>query len=69
MPKIDFKALFDTLPSPYMVLDRELRYVEVNRAYAETLARARGELIGRHLFEAFPDDGESGRLLRASYSR
>ena len=69
MPKIDFKALFDTLPSPYMVLDRELRYVEVNRAYAETLARARGELIGRHLFEAFPDDGESGRLLRASFER
>lgn len=69
MQKIDFKALFDVLPSPYMVLDRELRYVEVNRAYTETLARTREELIGRKIFEAFPDDGESGRLLRASFQR
>ena len=66
---IDFKALFDTLPSPYMVLDRELRYVEVNQAYVETLARPREALIGRKIFEAFPDDGESGRRLRASFAR
>ena len=66
---IDFKALFDTLPSPYMVLDRELRYVEVNQAYAATVARARQDLIGRHIFEAFPDNGDSGRLLRASFQR
>ncbi|MFZ3004631.1 MAG: HWE histidine kinase domain-containing protein [Phenylobacterium sp.] len=69
MQKIDFEALFDTLPSPYMVLDRELRYVEINQAYAATVARARQDLIGRHIFEAFPDDGESGRLLRASFQR
>ncbi|MDO8801063.1 sensor histidine kinase [Phenylobacterium sp.] len=69
MQKIDFEALFDTLPSPYMVLDRELRYVEINQAYAATVARARQDLIGRHIFEAFPDNGESGRLLRASFQR
>ena len=69
LPKIDFHALFDALPSPYMVLDRELRYVEVNQAYVETLGRDRDALLGQLIFEMFPDPGESGRRLRASFAR
>lgn len=66
---IDFAALFGRLPSPYMILDRELRYVEANDAYCATVERPRDALIGVDLFEAFPDDGESGRRLRASLQR
>ena len=38
--RIDFRALFGALPSPYMILDRDLRYVEVNTAYERVLERA-----------------------------
>jgi PAS domain S-box-containing protein len=62
----DFEAVFRTLPSPYMVLDRELRYVEVNEAYCAVTERRRDELIGRKLFEMFPNPGEGGRRLQAS---
>lgn len=67
--RIDFRSLFGALPSPYMILDRDLRYVEVNAAYLQVLEREREDLIGRTVFEAFPDPGEGGRLLRASLER
>ena len=60
---IDFKALFETLPSPYMVLDRDLRYVAMNRAYEDAVRMPRERAIGRNLFELFPDATNSQRLL------
>lgn len=68
-PTIDFARLFRVLPSPYMILDRDLRYVEVNDAYCTVLERRREDLIGAYLFDAFPDPGESGRRLKASLQR
>jgi two-component sensor histidine kinase len=67
--RIDFQALFGLLPSPYMIVDREMRYVEVNEAYLRTLERARDELIGQRLFDVFPNEEEGGRLLKASFDR
>tara|TARA_R110002020_G_scaffold137805_3_gene307443 strand:- start:5732 stop:7213 length:1482 start_codon:yes stop_codon:yes gene_type:complete len=66
---IDFGDVFDSLPSPHMVLDRNHCYVAVNRAYEEVVMRGRDELIGRNLFELFPNDGESGKRLRESFNR
>jgi len=51
-----------------MVLDRELRYVEANAAYEAATFRTRDELIGRHLFDLFPDP-ENGALLETSLRR
>lgn len=67
--RLDFEALFAALPSPYMVLDRRLRYVAANEAYAEVTGRAREDLLGRCIFDLFPNEGESGELLRASFER
>ncbi|WP_421934870.1 sensor histidine kinase [Phenylobacterium sp.] len=69
LQQIDYQALFDVLPSPYMVLDRALRYVAANQAYAQVVGRSREDLLGRNIFDLFPDPGESGRLLRASFER
>lgn len=66
---IDFERLFDVLPSPHMLLDRELCYVAVNKAYEAVTMRRRDELLGRNLFDMFPNDGESGRRLRHSFER
>jgi PAS domain S-box-containing protein len=67
--RLDFEALFGALPSPYMVLDRRFQYVAVNDAYVEATGRSRESLIGGNLFDLFPNDGESGALLRASLER
>jgi PAS domain S-box-containing protein len=67
--RIDFNALFEVLPSPHNILDRELRFVAVNSAYERATGRSREELIGRGMFEAFPNPGEAGRRLNESLNK
>jgi PAS domain S-box-containing protein len=74
MADLDYAALFAATPSPYLVIDLELVIVEVNRAYLRATGRTREELLGKHLFEAFPanpDDPEADgvRNLTASLER
>jgi PAS domain S-box-containing protein len=71
---IDFKSLFDHSPNPYMLLDRELRYVAANQAYLQVTSSRLEHLLGRNLFEAFPNDPDdphnsSARQLRESFER
>jgi PAS domain S-box-containing protein len=67
--RLDFRAMFEVLPSPYMVLDRNLDYVDANPAYCRAVGRSRAELLGRNLFELFPNAGPEGGRLRASFER
>lgn len=69
MTGIDFKALFETLPSPYMVLDEKLHFVAANAAYLAVTMRTMEELQGQFVFDMFPDPGENGRRLAASLAR
>lgn len=69
--RIDYRALFAATPSPYLVLGRDLVIVAVNRAYLLATARTRAELVGRYIFDAFPDnpadpDADGVRNLSAS---
>lgn len=48
--QLDFEAIFDASPNPYMVLDRDLRYVAANQAYLEITTRRREDLIGERLW-------------------
>jgi PAS domain S-box-containing protein len=70
---IDFRAFFDTTPSPYLVLDTDLVIRYVNPAYLQTTGRTSGELIGKHFFDALPprpgspDDPQQN--VKASLSR
>jgi len=66
---IDFKAVFDRLPAPYMMMDHDLTIIEMNPAYLEVTGRTREDIQGRPLFEAFPAQGESRRLLEESLLR
>jgi PAS domain S-box-containing protein len=71
---IDFKALFNLSPNPYMVLDRELRYVAANEAYLRVTASRAEDILGRFVFEAFPNDpndpnNDSTRQVRESFER
>ncbi|MFJ3175349.1 PP2C family protein-serine/threonine phosphatase [Streptomyces roseus] len=55
-PEIDYRALFNATPSPYLVLAPDLVIVAVNEAYLRVTGRSRQELVGQHVFEAFPDN-------------
>lgn len=70
----DFERVFQLLPDPYMVLDHELRYVAASDVYLQTTGTQRESLIGRHIFELFPNDpndpnNPSALMLRASLER
>lgn len=52
-----------------MLLDRDHRFVAVNAAYEAATMRMREELIGRKLFELFPNEGEEGRRLKETFDR
>jgi PAS domain S-box-containing protein len=67
----NFSALFDLLPNPYVVLDRDLQMVGMNEAYLAVTGRTREELTGQEMFKAFPSDPDSGpgRMLRLSFAK
>jgi len=70
-PGIDYQALFAVTPSPCMVLGPDLVLVDVNEAACRGTGRTREDLLGRYLFDAFPDnpadpDADGVRNLHAS---
>uniref|UniRef100_A0AAU3ICB4 SpoIIE family protein phosphatase n=1 Tax=Streptomyces sp. NBC_01393 TaxID=2903851 RepID=A0AAU3ICB4_9ACTN len=73
-PTIDYQALFAVTPSPCMVLDPDLVLADINEAACRVTGRTREDLLGRYLFDAFPDnpadpDADGVRNLRASLHR
>lgn len=54
--QVDFHAAFEALPTGVALLTPALVYVEANPAYLRLAGRRREELIGRYIFEAFPDN-------------
>lgn len=68
---IDFAALFDKSPNPYVILDADLTLVWMNDAYLRATMRERADITGRAMFDAFPSDpaSDSFRLLDGSLRR
>ena len=70
----DFKALFESAPGLYLVLDLEMRIVALTDAYARATRTRREEILGRVVFEAFPDNPNDpgnaiGQTILASFER
>jgi PAS domain S-box-containing protein len=71
---LDFRALFESAPGLYLVLTPDLTIVAVSDAYARATMTRREEIVGRRLFDVFPDNpddpGATGTAnLRASLDR
>jgi signal transduction histidine kinase/CheY-like chemotaxis protein len=66
--------LFEATPGPYLILDPDLVIVAVNDAYLAATMTRRDEIVGRKIFDVFPDNpddpGATGvSNLRASLER
>src|SRR3954451_23536212 len=70
----DFRALFETAPGLYLALDPAFRIVAVTNAYLEATMTKREAIVGRNIFDAFPDNADDPQAsgvanLRASLER
>ncbi|MGE0827881.1 MAG: HWE histidine kinase domain-containing protein [Hyphomonadaceae bacterium] len=69
MDTIDYRGLFEGLPIPHVLMDREHRIVAMNAAYLGVTGRTRDDIIGKTMFEAFPESEERQDMLRRSIER
>lgn len=70
----DYRRIFEAVPGCYLILSPELRITAVSEAYLRATMTERGELLGRELFDAFPDNPQDPTAdgvanLRASLAR
>ncbi|MFJ1705042.1 PP2C family protein-serine/threonine phosphatase [Kitasatospora sp. NPDC088346] len=71
---VDYAAAFRAAPSPMLVLTPDLIMVDANDAYLQVSGRTLAELVGRYLFDVFPDNpaapaADGVDKLRASLAR
>lgn len=70
----NYLQILDAVPGCYLILDPELRIIAVTNAYLKATMTNRSEIVGRKLFEVFPDNpddvgAEGVANLRASIDR
>jgi signal transduction histidine kinase/CheY-like chemotaxis protein len=55
-PSPDFRSLFEGAPGLYLVLTPDFRIAAVSDAYLQATMTVRDQIIGRGIFEVFPDN-------------
>ncbi|TGM01684.1 ATP-binding protein [Leptospira jelokensis] len=55
-PNFDFQNIFRSLPELYMLLDLDFCIIDISDAYAKATLIERENVIGKNLFEVFPDN-------------
>ncbi|RKH17554.1 response regulator [Corallococcus sp. CA047B] len=70
----DFRSLFEASPNPYLVLTPGLHIVAVTDAYLRATQTRREAILGRHIFDVFPNNPQDPTAngvsnLRASLER
>jgi PAS domain S-box-containing protein len=71
---LDFRTLFESSPGLFLVLDPDFRILAASDAYLTATMTKRDEIVGRGLFEVFPDNPDDQEAtgvdnLRASLER
>ena len=70
----DYQSIFDAAPGNYLLLDPDFTIVGVNQCYLNATMTRREDIVGRGLFDIFPDNpddpsADGVRKLRASLER
>src|SRR3984893_2555209 len=65
----DFESLFESAPGLYLVLEPDLTIVAVTDAYLNATMTKRSEILGRALFEVFPDNPDDPEATGATNLR
>lgn len=58
MAQTDFRQNYHLMPQASMTLDLDLVFKNANQAYCRAVRRTRDQLVGRYVFEAFPDTAD-----------
>src|SRR5580704_13076843 len=71
---LDFKTLFESAPGLYLVLSPDLKIIAVSDAYLRATMTQREQILGKGIFEVFPDNpidpsATGVRNLRTSLER
>jgi signal transduction histidine kinase len=56
LPLPDFRLLFESAPGLYLVLSPDLTILAASDAYLSATLTKRAQILGRHLFDVFPDN-------------
>jgi transcriptional regulator with PAS, ATPase and Fis domain len=54
--ELDFKTVFNQMPGMCLILDTSFKIIAQNAEHAKLTLSAAKDVIGRHVFEAFPDN-------------
>lgn len=60
LSQVDFRAVFEQSASRQLLLDTSLTIVAVTDSYLEVTMTKREAIVGRYLFEVFPDNPDFG---------
>ncbi|HMW05543.1 MAG TPA: ATP-binding protein [Leptospiraceae bacterium] len=56
LPDIEFQKIFESVPALYLIVSPDLIIVAVSDSYNKATMTKREEIIGREIFEVFPDN-------------
>jgi len=65
----EFRRIFEAVPSPCLILAPDFAIVAANDAYLSATARRREDILGRALFDVFPDNPDDPESLGADRLR
>ncbi|PJZ76575.1 hybrid sensor histidine kinase/response regulator [Leptospira neocaledonica] len=65
----DFRILFESVPGLYLVLSPELKIIAVSDAYLNATRTERDKILGRGIFEVFPDNPDDPEATGVSNLR
>lgn len=71
---LDFQSIFESAPDLYLILDTHFVIIGVSNAYLKATMVLREQIIGKNIFEIFPDNPDDPKAtgvtnLRASFEK
>lgn len=64
---LNFRTLLDGIETGFMVMDRDLVIVYANAAYLSSVERNLDDIVGRYVFDVFPDNEDRVASVRRKF--